>query len=94
MFWDLKGATDKPSSLNILQSPAARKLFPALDMVPCTMITRLIGYLLSVLHHPATARTNTAARAAAQAVPYMRRQALGMSSASTGLLSSPMVFFL
>ena len=40
MFWDLKGATDNPSSLNILQSPAARKLFPALDMVPCIMITR------------------------------------------------------
>ena len=38
IFWDLKGATLYPSCLKILQSPAARRLFPALDIVPCTII--------------------------------------------------------
>ena len=38
IFWDLKGATRYPSCLKILQRPAARRLFPALDIVPCTMI--------------------------------------------------------
>jgi len=45
MFWDLKGATRYPSCLKIRHKPAAIKLFPALDMVPCIMIVFAIRLL-------------------------------------------------
>ena len=46
MFCDLKGATLYPSCLKIRHSPAVRRLFPALDMVPCTIIAfAIICYL-------------------------------------------------
>ena len=35
---DLNGATLYPSCLNTRHSPAVRKLFPELDMVPCIII--------------------------------------------------------
>ena len=38
MFWDLKGAAEYPSCLKILHSAAVRKLFPTLDIVPCSII--------------------------------------------------------
>ena len=34
MFWDLKGATFSPSCRNTRHSPAASRLFPALEAVP------------------------------------------------------------
>ena len=47
IFWDLNGATRYPSCLNILQSPAHRRLFPALDIVPCIII---FPAMLSTFH--------------------------------------------
>ena len=38
IFWDLKGATVWPSWRKMRQSAAARKLLPALDVVPCTIM--------------------------------------------------------
>ena len=45
MFWLLKGATRYPSCMNTLHRPAATRLFPALDMVPCIIIALAIGFL-------------------------------------------------
>src|SRR5699024_5753765 len=47
IFWDLKGATRKPSCFSTRHSPPARTLFPALDMVPCIMIDLATVLLLS-----------------------------------------------
>ena len=49
IFCDLKGATRYPSCLNILHSPAASRLLPAFDMVPCTIIDFAILLTLSLL---------------------------------------------
>ena len=49
IFCDLKGATRYPSCLKIRQSPAARRLLPAFDIVPCTMIAFAILLLLLFL---------------------------------------------
>ena len=43
IFCDLKGATRYPSCLKILHSPAASRLLPAFDMVPCIMIVFAIS---------------------------------------------------
>ena len=56
MFCDLNGATRQPSCLKILHKPATTRLLPALDIVPCTIITFADDFLLFLIE--ATARTS------------------------------------
>ena len=48
MFWDLKGATFRPRSENILHRPATRVLLPEWEVVPKTTMNLVIVALVSV----------------------------------------------